>query len=325
MRPGKPIAAALLVALSACSSTEVSEGLGEPLRVEVAGGAPPLPLGQFVPGELPSGESGVDTSLVPGGTSTITSAGATEYGVRGWASTAASSVGLALDGLGSGYWVLPVGAPDVTQKDRLGWRAQLQLARDLPPGNHDLLAVAFDEGGRAGPRVSLPLCVQSAIPDNLNACRNTLAPPFLVISLDWNRAVDLDLRVVTPDGRLVDAKNPTTALEDPDTGKADPTQPGTGILDADSNHGCHIDGRNRENLVFQEKPEPGTYAVYAGLFAACGEPSVVYTVSLHTRADGDEPGTFGVTETFRKSGALRAIEADGGSRVGAFVTQVRVE
>jgi hypothetical protein len=136
--------------------------------------------------------------------------------------------------------------------------------------------------------------------------------------------VDLDLKVVTPDGKVVDSKHPTTAPDD-ETGKSDPTVDGTGILDRDSNRGCVIDGFSRENLVFQKKPPAGIYTVYASLFDICGESAVRFNLSTHIAVPGKEEGTFGVSETFRTSGAIRAIEASGGKTLGAYVTQIEVQ
>jgi hypothetical protein len=312
------------LSLAACGGEDVSAGAAEPIRVFDAQAR----LAQFVSGALPGVQS--DEPIEPyvtaifGGES-IAQAGATEFGVKGRTTTDAWSVALALEGAGSGYWLLPVGAPDVANGGEFQWEAAVDLAKDIPAGMQNLLAVAIDEHGEAGSQSSLPLCIKPVVPDNLNACRNTVEPPFLVMSLSWDRLVDLDLRVITPDGKVVDSKAPSTAPVDPETGKSDPTVPGTGILDRDSNHACALDGQNRENLVFQEKPPPGRYLVYASLYDSCGEPSVRFDFTMHQAVEGDEAGTFRVDETFRKPGMMRADEADWGARIGAYVTYVTIE
>jgi hypothetical protein len=315
----------LAQALAACGGQDVSQGIGEPIRVFDREDE----LVQFVEGELPGVQSEEPiepylTVISPKGES-ITQAGATEYGVRGRTTTDAWSVALALEGAGSGYWIVPVGAPDAANNGEFQWEAALDLAKDIPAGSQNLIAVAINERGEAGSRASLPLCIRPPVPDNLNACRNTVKPPFLVMSLSWDRLVDLDLRVITPDGKQVDSKAPSTAPKDPETGKSDPTAPGTGIIDRDSNHACALDGQNRESLVFQEKPPAGQYLVYASLYDSCGQPSVGFDFTLHQGVEGDEAGTFRVEEVFRKSGMMRADEADSGARIGAYVTYVPIE
>jgi hypothetical protein len=313
------------LSLAACGGEDLSQGNGEPIRVFDL----QENLLEFVEGELPGVQSDEPvepylTLITPKGES-VTQAGATEYGVRGRTTTDAWSVAFALEGAGSGYWLMPVGAPDLANDDEHQWEVQLDLAKDIPVGSQKLVAIALDERGEAGSQASLPFCIKPPIPDNLNACRNTVEPPFLVLSLSWDRLVDLDLRVITPEGKQVDSKAPSTAPEDPETGRSDPTAPGTGIMDRDSNHACALDGQNRESLVFQEKPPPGQYLVYASLYDSCGEPSVRFDFSMHLGVEDDEPGTFRVDEAFRKSGMMRADEADWGARIGAYVTSVSIE
>jgi len=140
----------------------------------------------------------------------------------------------------------------------------------------------------------------------------------VVVSLGWQAAVDLDLRVLTPTGKLVDPKHPTTADPDADD-KVNPSGEGVGALDYDSFASCKPDGRRRESLVFQSKPPAGTYLVYAGLFDACGEPGVSLDVSLHV-SNGEA-----LVETFRQSAQLSATQADGGTTLGTYITSFDVE
>lgn len=97
-----------------------------------------------------------------------------------------------------------------------------------------------------------------------------------------------------------------------------------GRLDADSNRDCVPDGRQRESLVWAEAPESGTYAVHANLFDACGRPAVHFQIDSYTRADGDEPGTYTTVETALGAGSLLALHANGGERLGTFVTSFTV-
>ena len=133
----------------------------------------------------------------------------------------------------------------------------IKLRPDLAPGHHRLLAAAFDESGSSGTQGSVDLCIARVVPDNRNACDPTIAPPAFVASLEWDSEVDLDLEVLTPTGKVVDPRHPTTAEENED-GEVDPEQPGVGIIDIDSNRDCVSDGKRRENLIFQDTPPAGT-------------------------------------------------------------------
>jgi YD repeat-containing protein len=80
------------------------------------------------------------------------------------------------------------------------------------------------------------------------------------------------------------------------------------------------EGTRRENLVFQTPPSSGTYLIYANLYDACQESSVDFDVSLHTAVPGDEPDTFVTKQTFHQAGQLQAVHANGGAKLGLFVT-----
>ena len=85
----------------------------------------------------------------------------------------------------------------------------------------------------------MTLCVDGVIPDNFNVCAPNLPPPAAVLSLDWDTAADLDLQVTTPDGKLVDAKHPTTARHG--RGRRRESRP-AGVLDVDAQAGCRTVG-----------------------------------------------------------------------------------
>ena len=102
---------------------------------------------------------------------------------------------------------------DPANNDEQLWAAVLEFSSKLPPGVQRLALAAVDAQSLSGPQRLERLCVAPRVPDNLNACDPTLAPPSLVLSLAWDRDVDLDLRVLTPDGEFVEPKSPTTALK----------------------------------------------------------------------------------------------------------------
>jgi YD repeat-containing protein len=239
--------------------------------------------------------------------------------ISGRSSDDASAIGVRFAGLGSGYWLVPTRSADVVNGGELEWRVEAAFGRGIPPGLHRLLFAALDTRGQSGTQAELNVCVAPEVPDNGNSCNPTTSPPALVVSLSWTAAVDLDLRVVTPSGKVVDSKHPSTVEADED-GKFDPSLPGTGVITHDSFAHCLAEGTRRENLVFQTSPASGTYLVYANLYDACQEASVEFDVSLHTAVPGAEPDTFSVQQTYHQAGQLQAVHANGGAKLGLFVT-----
>ncbi|HEY3496287.1 MAG TPA: hypothetical protein VGK73_16420, partial [Polyangiaceae bacterium] len=226
----------------------------------------------------------------------------------------------------------PVRAFD-PQTGGYAWSMTVELSTELEPGIQRLLFAAVGPNGESGNQKALDLCLSPEIPDKPlgtdpavrgNACNPKFVPPALVVSLGWDSNVDLDLQVVTPTGKRVDAKHPTTA-EGTGNEKPDWKAPGVGNIDRDSNADCVIDGVNRENLVFAEQPPPGVYGVYVDLYEACGRSAVRFTASLTQRVEGPEPDTFQQVETFNQSGQLASAQADGGGRIGLFVTEFTVQ
>jgi len=317
-----------------CSSSSAPGTLGydEPLRVKarVRG---ELVDAQFQSGPLP-GSAAIQGGAPDGGvlgTPHVTLAelkgtsfhpGQAEIDLSGRAAPGSYSVAVKFDGLGTGYWVIPVLGAEPALDDEQLWAAELEFSSKLPPGVQMLALAALDGRGLSGPQHLERLCVAPRVPDNLNACEPTLAPPALVLSLEWDRDVDLDLRVLTPDGEFVDPKKPTTALQVdgsvPDAALADPT---TSIIDSDSNRSCVIDGHRLENLVWQEKPRSGRYGVWVNLFDGCGQDSVRFTLSAYSR-DVLPDNLFGQRRDALRSGILLALDANGGTKPGLFVTDL---
>lgn len=297
----------ILAAATACGEPSPS-ALDEPVRVVGAsfkegalpGSAP----------ELPASSPLVTTVETANG---IVTQGQSGKAVAGRASTDAVAIGIALHEFGSGYWVFPVEGPDPLANGEFTWDLSLDVSFDAPLGQHPLRVVAIDGQGRAGTQKDIRFCVAPAIPDNLHACDPRIVPPRAVFSLAWDTEVDLDLVVVTPEGRIVDAKHP--ALDDPKSVGADPAA----AIDRDSNAGCVPDGQRRENLVFPSKPRPGSYLVYARLFDACGAAPVHFhfVVVEPDGANGNDP-----TVTLARDGWLTSFDARGGADIGTFVAEV---
>ena len=318
------------LSLTACAEEPITLALTEPIRISstqfqaqfkegALPGSPPLTADEINGGQKPktpnvSGINLGNASIPPREPSRIFS---------GLASPDSVAIGVRLADLGSGYWVLPTGGADAVNDGALEWKFTAAFGGDWQAGKHQMLFAGIDAQGRAGTQLGLTLCLEPEIPDNGNACDPTQPPPALVVSLGWDAAVDLDLRVITPTGKVVDSKHPTTAEKD-DSGKLDPTAEGVGAIDHDSFANCAADGIRRENLVFQGQPAAGTYLVYANLYDACGESGAGFDVSLHVATTTEDGDTEQLTETFREAGLASAINANGGAKLGTFVTSFDV-
>lgn len=322
MKPRARGLALLLVAGAlGCGDKPLTERLDEPFALRGAQfiegelpGSPPSPEGQP---PQPTAATSETTQLRPG------LANVTFFG---WATEDAVAIAARLEGQGSGYWVLPTGPTDPAVPGSRVWRFDADLRASLPPGPHRLLVAATDAAGRSGTQVATGLCVQRAVPDNGNACDPKKAPPEFVINLSWDRPVDLDLIVVTPKGDVISSRNPAAGLAadaTPINRRApENTPPGVGYLDEDANHGCVIDGRQAENVVFQNTAPKGTYLVFATLVDTCGQSTARYLATRYVRAQLDAAaGTFTVAEAERASGSVIALQANGGASFGTFVTE----
>lgn len=314
-------AIAFLALALGCHGEDAPIGLDEPIRVAggtfqegTLPGSPPLTDEEVAAGAAPQGTrvtivESVGTIVVPGQTG---------KGLLGRATDDGSSVGVALEGHGTGYWTVPLGPPDPAVPGELTWGFSLDFGHEAPTGLHRLLFAAIDDRGEAGTQVALPLCIRPELPDNLHACDPSQPLPGAVVALEWDANVDLDLVVFTPEGKRVDPKHPTSAPLD-DKGKLAP-RPGDGTFESDGLQGCKI-GPRREHLVFQEKPLPGIYYVFVSLFDACDQPAVRFTTSLHL-PEGEPPVQ---TEVLRASGQLLKDQVDGGATLGTFMAEFAIQ
>lgn len=326
----RAVVAGLALTAAACGGQDPTLGLEEPFRVQSA---------QFVEGPLPGlppvrGEDRVTPTVTGYGGLPLLKAGERGRGAGGTVSADASAVALRFADLGSGYWVRPVAAADLEGgSGGFVWQLSLDVAPDAPPGLHPLRLAAIGPDGRSGTQVETEVCIAPEIPDKRrtasalargNACNPSEPPPALVVSLEWNTPMDLDLVVVTPEGKRVSGKRPTTATPDAG-GNIDLRASGIGVLDQDAQEGCRNDGVSRESLVFDETPLAGRYALYVSLFDPCGERSTTFSLSMHTSTSGAEPDTYRQVETFRQGGAALADQADAGLGAGLFVTEFVVQ
>ena len=306
--------ALLALALCRCSGEPQRVGLDEPFAVR-NGVLREGPL----PGSPPS-DAGITTPAITAAESAgaLVAPGQAGKVYLGRASPEAYAVGVRLDELGSGWWMVPVGGADPSFNNELTWQLTADFPGRVAPGLHRMRFVALDASGRGGTQRDLRVCVLPEIPDNLHACDPTITAPDTVISLSWDADADLDLVVVTPDGKVVDARHPTTAAVMGTSVPADRLRdPSTGVLDRNSNAACALDRVRRENLVFQGAPAAGVWRVYVNLFDACRQTAARYRVGVWRR---DASGAQ--TESLRRDGILTAIAANGGAARGTFVTEV---
>ncbi len=316
-RCSRSLALAALLSPVSCTGEQVSVtgGLDEPLRVESA---------QFVSGPLPGiaapdasvdAEPGVDPQVTDiNVANTAIQQGEEGLPISGHATPDSRTVAMRFGDLGTGYWVVPVSAPDPTDNNLLTWQLAADFGRDLPPGSHELLFAAIDSSGSSGTQNSISLCIDTPVPDNLNVCVPKRPPPAAVLSLSWDTPVNLDLVVQTPSGAFTGGNTSIASDGGAPSSKTD------GVIDRDSNANCVIDGIDREDIVWQSTPATGRYHVWVDLFSACHQSSVTFSVSLWL-AEGRPDGTKRLVQQTPPIavGVLEASQATGGSSRGLFV------
>lgn len=270
-------------ALTSCGD-EILSGVDQPLIVSEGtfrtGGLPGTPPGAGVENPGPR----ITSIELAGG---ILRPWQQNRRLAGRASDSAFAVAVQMADEGSGYWVVPVGGPDPLANNELGFEVSLAVG-DVRPGRHRLRLVAIDAAGDGGPQRDIEVCVASELPDNLNVCDPSFRPPDTIVTLTWDRNVDLDLVLVGPGGVVLDGRRPVGAPagQRPDASAlADPTVP---RLVRDSNAACRVDGQRRESVVFPERPTGQTWLIYARLYDACGEPSARARLEVFRRVDRAE-------------------------------------
>lgn len=303
----------LLLLLAGCEAGTYVSGAGEPLRVSD-------PAASFHEGPLPVDDGRATPAVVYAtGVGSVLTLGQGNVPYNGLATTDAFSVGLALDGVGSGYWVVPVDGPDVTQENQLLFDLALEITPDVPYGLQSLDFVALDGRGEGGPRYRTTVCLLPEVAaGSFWACDPAVTPQSAVVSLSWDTPVDLDLVVVTPEGKVVQAKTPSTALATGPIDAAVVADPTTGALTRDSNADCDVDGIQLESLVFPGEPPPGDYLVYARLHQACGQPAVHWRAEVLRRVDGAD-GAQDVRTTTVAVGTLLSSQFSRDGALGTFV------
>jgi hypothetical protein len=315
--------AGLAFAVACSQGIPANSGLTEPFLVHGA---------QFISGPLPgkpptdggapapSGDAGAVT-LPP---LTVTAVqfgnpfvlpGATGKSITGRASSDTAAIGVQIHGLGSGYWVLPIGDPDPDFPGQSDFGLSADFNASDPTGRRPLLAVAIDSNGNAGVQQETALCIEQKIPDNLHECLKANVVPRAVFTLQWDANWDLDLHVLLPDGTDVNPKQPVTVPSE-----GGPPASNVGKIDRDSMRGCFDDGWREEDLVFPDNPAKGSYELYADPFDSCGLQAVRFNMIV------SEPGADGnLHPTFTRSGEFIQIQQTGNGSKGLFVFEKKFE
>lgn len=303
----------LCSALVACEGQPALSGIGEPIQVSGA---------QFIAGNLPASAGGPDITATALNNQNVI-VGAAGKAISGRAADTAFAVGVRFADLGTGYWVVPVAEPDAQFPGEITFRFSADFDANNPAGFHPLRFVAVDGAGRAGAPKDTPLCVAGRIPDNLHACLPNTAPPAVVISLAWDTNFDVDLHVLTPSGLDVNPKAPIAQPVEAG-GPPDDSAP---RVDRDSLGGCVPDGLRQEDLVFQTAPPHGAYQVRVDPFAACGQNSVRFKLTV-LQAMGTcpdcslQPMPLPPSGALSQAGELLANQATGGASSGLYVISV---
>ncbi len=294
----------LLVLLLGCAEDPYASGAGEPILVRNA---------TFHRGDLPDNtDATLPQVLFATSVGYVVTQGQGNIAYSGLVSKDAYSVAVAFDGIGSGYWTVPAGGPDVTQNNDLVFELTIDFTRDVPYGLQTVTFVAIDEEGRAGPPLQTNVCVlPESAEGSLAACDPALSPQSAVLSLTWDTDVDLDLVVITPDGRVVSWKAPAIPSEEGEEA----------AISRDSNANCDIDSIRRESLVFPGPPLPGEYQIFASLYSDCHQRHVNYQATLFERIEAAD-GTFPIERADLAAGVLLGAQANAGATNGTHIATV---
>ncbi len=254
MRTSVVTAAALLA--SACGARDL--GLDALLRIEG---------GYYVEGPLPA-ESGGPAVLSLETTRNALSPGDRGHILRGTLPGQAN--GLALMRAGDpGHWIVTAGPPDIASPELLSFDLRAELDHGAPTGELRIETRATDRDGRTGATRALALMVEAEPVDDAE----------LSVTLAWEGAADLDLRVVDPAGTEIGVRNPNAWEMPPPEAEPDPTGWREGAtLDVDAQAGCTAVGRRRERVRWPIAPAAGTYLVRVDTYSLCGDASARWRV-----------------------------------------------
>jgi hypothetical protein len=296
-----------VMSITACgaSSEFDSSGITEPIQVL---------NGQFFRGDFAAGTAG-PAVLAVNVPNTMVRQGQAGWGLTGDTPADTWAIALRFADLGSGYWVVPVGLPDIVNKGNVTWSARVDFSRDVPPGSHELHILAVEGDQTFGPLVPAGIRKVNVL--------SLLPNADVVLSLEWDTDADLDLHLVGPLEEGMSELYPKQLSTSPFDTASSKFPPGTGLLDRDSNARCVRDGFRREDVVWssheagataQGPPRPGNYLIRVDMFDACSQAYANFKVTLFDQG----------TPSFSKVGRLLSTDADaGGAGSGLFVAQIQ--
>jgi hypothetical protein len=254
-----------IVGLDACQwSSETSSGLMSMIRVEG---------GQATRGSIDEPPSAIEAKANIFPTNAMIFAGVSQKSIWGnvGPNTNAAALGIAGDPT---YWRVPALNVDQANADLYVFTAGLSISPEI--WQSPLLQKNGDG------TLTLPLSVR-AVDNSGNFGEAKVQPLFLdppaitgtlAVSLEWDSAVDLDLHLLVPADNDVGYtevwSKSRSAVVDSDPRMID------GTLDFDSNAGCQIDGRNRENIIWTGQPPVGHYVVRVAAASLCGLSSAAW-------------------------------------------------
>lgn len=259
MRAALPLLLGCLAAATSCNSG-VQADTGADAYMQVRGA-------QFFRGAMPEGSASgpavaqltlMDNDIWPG----------LENDPIGGAlapNATAAAIGLQGD---KGYWVVVAGPPDVATPKDPSYAANASFSTGIVPGGYTLVVRAIDGNGNFG---SPAKQVLTGVPSPVNP------PPAgeLVVTLSWDRDANLDLHVVDPNGAEIYWGDQSTQPPPPATSVDGGPY---GYVDDDSNANCVIDGLNREDAIWPNRPPSGQYTVRVDAASLCGQPVADWTV-----------------------------------------------
>lgn len=260
MRALVPLLGCVAVAASCNAGVQADTGADAYMQVRGA---------QFFRGAMPEGSASgpaveqlslVDNSIW---------AGLEDYPIGGALAPNATAAAIGLQG-DEGYWVVVAGPPDVATPKDPSFAGTASFSTAIVPGGYTLVVRAIDGNGAFGPPVKQVL---TGVPSPTNP------PPSgeLVVTLSWDRDANLDLHVVDPHGAEIywgdQSSEPPPPAMAVDGGSY-------GFVDGDSNANCVIDGLNREDAIWPNRPPSGQYTVRVDAASLCGQPIADWNVRV---------------------------------------------
>lgn len=246
------LAALSLLLSSGCESASSQSHLGSLLRVDGAQrivGMPP----QSETGPLVQGVTLLQSSIWPG---------QLDKPLGGVLAKGSSAVSVFLEEDNAHYTVLAQAA-DVAAPDLPTFSALLSFSPWLSLGPKRLHIQAVGEQGEYGPPTVISLL----------SIDEPAVDAALLFRLRWQRAADLDLHVEQPNGQYIFARRKVDRMTAASLSRA-------GYLDVDSNAHCVIDGRQTEQVIYKQTPQPGRYRVRVDTFSLCGQVSAYWDVQV---------------------------------------------